>query len=63
MHTYNLDDHENDAVYEAITEYIMRNKAKVQRLSDVNYDLLTDDQVYFVSLYTTLTELQEKFEK
>jgi hypothetical protein len=63
MHNYNLDDHENDAVYEALTEYIMRNKTRAHRLMSVNYDLLNDDQVYFLNLYNKMIELQEKFEK
>lgn len=63
MHNYTLDDHENDAVYEALTEYLMRNKTRAHRLMTVNYDLLTDDQVYFLNLYNKMIELQEKFEK
>jgi hypothetical protein len=62
MYTHQITEDENDVIYEALNEYVMRYKKYVQKLQNVDRDDLSDDDFILVTNYYTAIELRDKFE-
>jgi hypothetical protein len=62
MYTHQITEDENDVIYEALNEYVMRHKKYVQKLQNVDRDDLNDDDFILMCNYHTAVELREKFE-
>jgi hypothetical protein len=62
MYTHQITEDENDVIYEALNEYVMRHKKYVQKLQNVDRDDLSDDDFILVTNYYTAIELRDKFE-
>ena len=62
MYTHRITEDENDVIYEALNEYVMRYKKYVQKLQNVDRDDLSDDDFILVTNYYTAIELRDKFE-